>query len=72
MTSWEIREGRHAHVPRLDNRRLPSGCGGIQERMGQPKFPSAVLNAYERKCAIWVVMWRRLEAADITPFSGGR
>lgn len=63
-----------AHVPRLDNRRLPKRVWrAIQERMGQPKFPSAVLNAYERKCAIsGCDVEEAVEAAHITPFSGGR
>jgi hypothetical protein len=63
-----------ADFPRLDNRRLPKRVWrAIQERMGQPKFRSAVLNAYERKCAIsGCDVEGAVEAAHITPFSGGR
>jgi len=63
-----------ADVPRLDNRKLPKRVWrAIQERMGQPKFRGAVLNAYERKCAIsGCDVEEAVEAAHIIPFSGGR
>jgi hypothetical protein len=63
-----------ADVPHLNSRGLPNRVlRAIQERMGQPKFRSAVLKAYERKCAIsGCDVEEAIEAAHITPFSGGR
>jgi HNH endonuclease len=63
-----------ADVPRLDNRGLPELVWrAIQQRRGQPKFRSAVLNAYECKCAIsGSDVEEAVEAAHIIPFNGGR
>jgi hypothetical protein len=72
----EVKAGHDdvADVPRLSSLALPKRVlRAIRERMGQPKFRRAVLNAYERKCAIsGCTVEDAVEAAHIRPFRGGR
>jgi hypothetical protein len=63
-----------ADVANLNSLKLPKlVLRAIRERQGQPKFRRAVLNAYERKCAIsGCDLEQAVEAAHIRPYSGGR